>query len=551
MKISYQLALGFPKLAWLADCDANIGRTTVLHGTLVEIRDNFFVEGIWNGPFGLGRFGETDCFFGTGAVLTDRGIRFVSSAATTDYLYYSVRNSRIFVSNSLPLLLAGIGDELVPEFVGYSRINESIIRGIDEYIEDLPTRGGTVKRLIVRNLDVSSGRVEKVDKILPPHFGMYADYRAYLNRNYELIANNARDPGRSHRLGIYSTQSQGYDTTAANSIAREYGIDAVFTVTKGKGRDHFADTDANAEVDDDGTQICERLGLKSIPIDRRAFEKEYEEEAEETLYLSALDNNCDANLLNINRLIPQSAVLVTGVLGEIFYPSSYFHNREPYACKDLSDTQGPWPLQRGDLGMHGLTEVRLVVGFIQLPLFYVGARRFSDIVRITESEEMNPWRLGSFYDRPIARRIAEEAGIPREFFGQIKKASTVEFCPPYAPYGKKLRAEYFAFLTQNRLLAGWKTWLFPLAQKINALLLFYSPAHNAGLYYVHRILAKLTGRVVRFPIIWEQLNGSVFCFGVNRRIESYKKALGEISRGSMGKNGRLEMEAYNGIWRDG
>ena len=68
---------------------------------------------------------------------------------------------------------------------------------------------------------------------------------------------------------------------------------------------------------------------------------------------------------------------------------------------------------------------------------------------------------------------------------------------------------------------------------------------------MHRILAKLTGRVVRFPIIWEQLNGSVFCFGVNRRIESYKKALGEISRGSMGKNGRLEMEAYNGIWRDG
>jgi hypothetical protein len=34
---------------------------------------------------------------------------------------------------------------------------------------------------------------------------------------------------------------------------------------------------------------------------------------------------------------------------------------------------------------------------------------------------MKPWTLGGEYDRPIARRIAEEAGIPRELFGQQKK----------------------------------------------------------------------------------------------------------------------------------
>jgi hypothetical protein len=34
---------------------------------------------------------------------------------------------------------------------------------------------------------------------------------------------------------------------------------------------------------------------------------------------------------------------------------------------------------------------------------------------------MLPWRLGTgYYDRPIARRIAEEAGVPRENFGHKK-----------------------------------------------------------------------------------------------------------------------------------
>jgi hypothetical protein len=36
---------------------------------------------------------------------------------------------------------------------------------------------------------------------------------------------------------------------------------------------------------------------------------------------------------------------------------------------------------------------------------------------------MHPWRVGGRYDRPIARRIAEEGGIPRQAFGQRKSAA--------------------------------------------------------------------------------------------------------------------------------
>jgi hypothetical protein len=35
---------------------------------------------------------------------------------------------------------------------------------------------------------------------------------------------------------------------------------------------------------------------------------------------------------------------------------------------------------------------------------------------------MRPWSVGGDYDRPIPRRIAEEAGVPRQWFGRVKLA---------------------------------------------------------------------------------------------------------------------------------
>jgi hypothetical protein len=40
---------------------------------------------------------------------------------------------------------------------------------------------------------------------------------------------------------------------------------------------------------------------------------------------------------------------------------------------------------------------------------------------------MEPYRVGGHYDRPIPRRLAEEAGIPRGRFGVTKRAANVLF----------------------------------------------------------------------------------------------------------------------------
>jgi len=73
------------------------------------------------------------------------------------------------------------------------------------------------------------------------------------------------------------------------------------------------------------------------------------------------------------------------------------------------------------MGGCALGEFRLRTGFIQFPLACSGALHARAIKAITDSPAMKPWSIGGGYDRPIARRIAEEAGVPRHLFGQIRK----------------------------------------------------------------------------------------------------------------------------------
>jgi hypothetical protein len=491
-----------PYLSWLALVDCANEKVVIQHGSSVEVRDNFFIEGVWNGNFDEGNFDSTDCVFGTGGILRGNSVRFVSSASTTDYLYYQQADGSVVVSNSLPLLLASQGDALDPRCAQYSRINDSIMAGIREYMREIPTRRGTVTRLLYRNLEVSARSVNETDKAMPPSFACYNDYYSYLVSNYKLLVDNIRDPSRKVPMHIFSTQSTGYDSTAVNAIAAQFGIDKVFTRTKGKSPKHFAPRDHNTQVDDDGTAICQALGLNDVvPIDRRAFAREF---AQEYLYYAALHSNQDANFHEIMRYVSGVSVLLTGTLGEMWYTAQCSKDRPGYINADL---------KRWDLGGHGLSEIRLVVGFIQLPFVYIGARRREDIVRITG------------YDRPIPRRIAEEAGVPRDLFGQVKVGSVVIFPPPPLPYGRQLRKEFAASLVNERIMPRWAPKLWPFVHVVNTVIAFSSPNRYRAVYYVQRLLSKLIGREFAFTSLWKHLDGSLFCFCVNKCAREYASCL--------------------------
>jgi hypothetical protein len=501
-----------PKLAWVAQVNRTNRIVTLQHGPFVEVRRSFFIEGVWNGPFESGDFGETDCIFGSGGILSDDSIRFVTSASTTDYLYSAEAPGEVTVSNSLPLLLACMRDSLDPRCQEYPEICDSIMKGINDYRRDIPTKCGTVRRLMYRNLDVSAEKISESDKKMPPSFKSFEDYRDYLRDNYARIVANARDEARTQSLDIWSTQSKGYDSTAVNAMAREFGIDKVFTVSKAKSIHHLAHNDTGILPDDDGGEICQLLGLNCTRINRHAFADEFDDEY---LYYCALHQNQDANLKEISLHVSKVGILLTGTLGEIWYTKHCLGKRA------FLDSE----MRRWDLGGHGMAELRLVVGFIHLPLPYIGGRRKTDIVNITESSAMDPWRLRNGYDRPIPRRIAEEAGVPRLAFGQSKMGSVVLFSKPSIPHGTALRVEFFDYLVNEKIMASYEALLWPVVRWVNSMLILKSERRFAVIHYTERVIAKLTRREFHFKLRWSKLEGALFCFCVNRTAQALCQVL--------------------------
>jgi hypothetical protein len=175
-----------------------------------------------------------------------------------------------------------------------------------------------------------------------------------------------------------------------------------------------------------------------------------------------------------------------------------------------------------------MAELRLVIGFIHLPLPYIGARRKEDIVKITESPDMDPWRLGNTYDRPIPRRIAEEAGISRHAFGHFKMGSVVIFSMPAVPYGKALRKEFFDYLADEKIMTGSKAFLWPLVRWVNTMLMLKSERRFPVVHYSERAISKLTKRDFHFKRVWSVLDGMLFCFCVNRTAAAYAQHLSSV-----------------------
>ncbi len=71
-----------------------------------------------------------------------------------------------------------------------------------------------------------------------------------------------------------------------------------------------------------------------------------------------------------------------------------------------------------------LTEFRLRVGFAHLPLPFIGGRFAESAKGLSRQPEMRRYSVGGDYDRPIPRRIVEEAGVPRGAFAQRKLATS-------------------------------------------------------------------------------------------------------------------------------
>ena len=526
MQPRYRLSPSLPPLAWLAWRPKGHPDVHVVHGRDVETRPHFFAEGVWGGPYPEGGMHQAESVFGSGAVFGQECVTFVSSSATTDYLYYREDSNRFSVSNSLPVLLAHVDDELQPSFAGYGEINRSIQDGVHDYLDTIPTVRGSVKRVLWWNIRISGEGTYLIEKSAPPKFADFSAYQDYLSTTIKGLFENARHPDRKQPLVIFSTQSRGYDSTAANALAAPLGIDRVFTSPESKEKSSFHFHGGANNPSDDGTSICKALGLECTPISRRcAFERDV---PNEQYYWAGHDNNQDFNLHEIQRHIAAPTLLLTGHLGESWYTPKIAGAR--YSSMN-NDALYCWS-QAG----HGLGEVRLSARFIQVAVPFIGARNRADIFRITESDEMAPWRLNTSYDRPIPRRIAEAAGVPRELFGQVKLASIVHLPTPNVPVTPALRAEFFRHLLDNRLLGPIGVRLLPVVQRLNNWIYWNNPGRYFNnrrrhplLWYAGYAYAKLFGAPPRFRMIWSRLDSHLYAFCVNKVRGEYARAYQAIA----------------------
>jgi hypothetical protein len=192
--------------------------------------------------------------------------------------------------------------------------------------------------------------------------------------------------------------SSGYDSLTTAVLASPVGLDEAISFTR--ARDGGADS---------GQAAADRLGVRLTLIPRDAWR---EAPLPEVAFLAA-----DAKGEDVFMRGAESRLLGRALLTGHFGGRTWDKN-----AKGLSDD-----IARGDQSGMALTEYRLWAGFIHCPLAFLGVRQVPDLHRLIVSPEMKPWDVGGRYNRPLARRIIESAGIPRGAFAVHKRAGSVLF----------------------------------------------------------------------------------------------------------------------------
>jgi hypothetical protein len=460
IEMQYRVVPGLPKLAWIAAVDLQDRHLTVYHGHAVECREEWMVEGVWDGPFAEGNFHRSEHFFGSGLRLEEDTLYFVASSALVDRLVYCVDGRTLLVSNSFVLLLAYTGAQLDR---GHQYIPDcmAILKGIRDYHPEMPVLHPTIThicQLFHGNLVVQDGDISTQCRTLLHPLHSFTQYVTLLKGVLQRLKANYESSARTRQMVAYTTCSSGYDSTAVSCLVRELGVKTCFT--RRRSNSAIPPWVSRRSAIDSGQATAQRLGYATMLLDSHAM-------AEDELYFLAPGTWHPEivfySFATTIESMEQLAVLFTGYHGDKVWDANLeekYHNDQ---------------IKRGDASGLNLSEIRLKSGFINVAIPFVFSRSVEDIVRISRSPEMEPWRLHNDYDRPIPRRIAESAGIPRRSFGMRKKAVIWHY---EWPFNRQLRRQFLAFLKEHYGISAFAVY----AQRII----------NRGIYLPRRACAYLS-----------------------------------------------------------
>ena len=403
MQLEAQQERALPQLAWCARIDAGSDRIVVRHGAAVETRADRCFEGAWDAPFAPGDFHVAPCFTGTGLVLAGRGVCFAASSSLADPLFVHRSPEALVVSNSPVFALVEAGDALDPAHAFHSGdALAAALAGTERRRRTIRSLRGRFERHEARNLYWDARRGLRMQrKPRPPAPRDFDDHVAELERRIAATLHNAADPKRRRRYRALAGVSRGYDCAALLALARKHGCQQAFT---------FADGEAEWSGDpqrapDDGSAIARALGVTVVQRERGDYlSHEGLPEAE----FAALAPGSDVVMASCADLL-EDRILLSGRYGDDLW------TRRRVATDGRLQQHSI-----GGLGGSSSTEFRLRTGFFHFAPLFSDAANARRIQRISSSPQLAAWSLGGRYDRPIPRRILEQAGVPREAFGLRK-----------------------------------------------------------------------------------------------------------------------------------
>lgn len=407
-----QTSPSIPPLAWI--CKISGDKYHFTAGDNVEHSKEMIFEGAWDGDFQASKVEDSEFVFGSGAVFKKGKVIFIPPKHTLELLYvlHDKKKENVYVSNSMCFVLQSAKVSLNGSF--FKQISACLNgsgdiatrRGIDRY-EHLIFADSRYSfyRMMFYNFSVDSfGRIQIYRKLPKKYFGNYPEYRKFLSDKTAQIFANARSKDRKFAYNPITSVSKGYDSPAVSVIAKENGCEDALTLDVAVGG-----------VDDSGTKIAKKLGMNSNSYKYFASDK-----------VSSLCMELKGRLKNISiEFIASSGVgddvtfyPFRGKLGNrIFLTGAY--GDSIWEKESIANPGLPVRIIFG----KSISEFRLMTSFIYLPFPFIGARFPAIVKNISNSKEMEEYSIGGDYDRPIPRRIVEEAGIQRSDFGAIKSAT--------------------------------------------------------------------------------------------------------------------------------
>ena len=370
------------------------------------------MEGVWDGPFEPQQIPEAAHFFGSALLIEEDGITLVPSRALVDRLLLCELDGVVHVSNSLPLLLAASNTRLDPER-NYIAESHAILKGIANYISDFPlirSGGGAIlgQQLYYRpvSVELAGRRIVGLDQPVPA-FASFEEYREHMVEALRRIRDNAMSTRRRIPLQFRTTTSSGYDSAAVSVLAGNIG--ASITYTRQRSNSWIPAWLSRAAAVDDGTPVAAPLGLEV-----RYLESPSGVSADHELPPAGGHDRRAGDRVPVAGPGPGGGRAAHGAPDRVSRGQSVGppDGREvleprPHQGRHL------WPEPRRNPPPRRLHQCGRAVHRRPRHRGPHPSREFSRV---------EPWRLGTAYDRPIPRRIAEEAGVPRSVFGVRKKA---------------------------------------------------------------------------------------------------------------------------------